>query len=149
MTSIEKTLAIIVRYLRPYSKKLQVAGSIRRRQPHPHDIDIVLIPRDWNKIKQIFQKKTKPRILGDDIVSGWYKGVQIDVFRAEPSYWGAMLMHATGPQGASIGLRIIARKKGMKLNQYGLWKGKKRIAGRTERSIYRALGKKYKEPYLR
>ena len=48
--------------------------------------------------------------------------------------------------GSSIGLRIVARKKGFKLNQHGLFKKGKRIAGRTEKEIYKALGRPWKLP---
>ena len=58
-------------------------------------------------------------------------------------------MTYTGPAGYNIGLRTVAKKKGLLLNQYGLFKNKKHIAGKTERSIYTALGKKYKIPELR
>ena len=62
-----------------------------------------------------------------------------------------MLLSYTGPFGAEIGYRVIARKKGMLLNQYGLFDRKtgKYIAGKTEAEIYKALGKNYKEPELR
>ena len=49
-------------------------------------------------------------------------------------------------KGAAIGLRKVAKAMGYKLNNHGLWKGKKRIAGKTEREIYNALGRPWKKP---
>ncbi|MBI2043663.1 DNA polymerase III, partial [Candidatus Pacearchaeota archaeon] len=62
--------------------------------------------------------------------------------------WGAALLAYSSKRGAGIGLRIIARFKGFKLNQHGLFNRKtgRFIVGRTERDIYRALGRKYKKP---
>jgi DNA polymerase (family 10) len=48
--------------------------------------------------------------------------------------------------GSGIGLRVVAKKKGFKLSQHGLFKGKKRIAGKTEEEIYHALGREWKRP---
>ena len=61
-----------------------------------------------------------------------------------------MLLTYTGPFGLNIGLRILARKKSMLLNQYGLFtRDRKYLAGKTETEIYKKLGKKYKAPELR
>lgn len=63
--------------------------------------------------------------------------------------FGAALQYFTGNKAHNIVLRKIAIKKGYKLNEYGLFKGKKRIAGRTEEEVYEALGLKWMEPELR
>ena len=70
------------------------------------------------------------------------------MFFAEDSDYGAQLMTRTGPKGSNMGNRVIAKKKGFKLNQYGLFDRKtgKKLAGKTEESIYDALGKPYKVP---
>ena len=60
-----------------------------------------------------------------------------------------MLLAYSTRFGESIGLRVIAKRKGMKLNQYGLFKDGKRIAGKTEKEIYHALGREWKSPEKR
>ncbi len=63
--------------------------------------------------------------------------------------FGAALQYFTGNKAHNIVLRKIAIKKGYKLNEYGLFRGKKRIAGKTEEEVYKALGLKWMEPELR
>ncbi|MCX6813434.1 MAG: DNA polymerase/3'-5' exonuclease PolX, partial [Candidatus Azambacteria bacterium] len=63
--------------------------------------------------------------------------------------FGAALQYFTGDKSHNITLRILAEKKKYKLNEYGLWRGKKLIAGRTEEEIYRALGMTMPPPEIR
>lgn len=141
----------ILQALEPLSKKIQIAGSIRRKEPKPVDIDLVLIPKDKQKILNLMNKKGKYLQGGEKRAAFKIKGVKVELYYATKENWGAMLMSYTGPSGYNIGLRIIAKEKGLLLNQYGLYKRptKKRIAGRTEKSIYQALGKHYRTPHLR
>lgn len=132
--------------LKPHCKKIKIAGSIRRKVANPVDIDIVLIPMDKIKLEN-FMKTLGKRIQGGEHESTWkIEGVKVELYYAEPEFWGAMLLTYSGKRGSNIGLRIIARKKGFKLNRYGLWKKKKCVAGKTEKGIYEALGRKYKIP---
>jgi len=132
--------------LKPYSRRIQVAGSIRRKEKYPVDIDIVLIPK--NKIKLAEFMSTQGNfILGGEKKSSWMvKDVKVELYYATLEEWGATLMAYSAKKGSNIGLRVVAKKKGFKLNQHGLFKGKKFIAGKTEREIYSALGRPYKEP---
>ncbi|PIO08454.1 hypothetical protein COU59_01565 [Candidatus Pacearchaeota archaeon CG10_big_fil_rev_8_21_14_0_10_34_12] len=139
----------IVKSLKPFSKKIQVAGSIRRWEKNSKDIDIVLIPKDREKLEDFMRKKGR-FIQGGNEKSRWrIEGVKVELYYADNiNEWGSMLLAYSGKKGSNIGLRIIARMKGMKLSQHGLFNRKtnRRIAGRTEREIYRALGRRYKEP---
>lgn len=132
--------------LKPLSKRISFAGSIRRKSQKPVDIDIVLIPKDKEKIKEILSKQGKILFSGEKKFGVKVEGVKIELYFATEENWGAMLFYATGPFGLSIGLRILARKKGMLLNQYGLYKQGNLLASKTEEEIYSALGKKYKKP---
>ena len=76
---------------------------------------------------------------------GRVKGIQIELYYTNEKEWGAELLAYSSSKGSAIGLRVIAKKKGLHLTQHGLFKGKKRIAGKTEKEIYRALGRKYKK----
>jgi len=135
--------------LKPLSKKIEVAGSIRRNVDEPVDIDIVMIPKDKQKIRERLAELGKVTAQGETMIETRIKGVDVDTYFTEPESYGAQLMTRTGPWQGNIGNRTLAKNKGMRLNQYGLWEKNKRIAGRTEKEIYEALGKKYKEPEIR
>jgi DNA polymerase (family 10) len=157
--------------LAPFATKLEIAGSIRRKKSDPRDVDIVLIPKGKNmKGAIIFYASAheKGKIgQGENLASYNVDGVEVDIYFATSKNWGAMLLYLTGPQKYNIGLRMVAKKKGLLLNQYGLWKvitrcvlGKKGeelpvdnvkilVASKTEEDIYRALGKEWKAPELR
>lgn len=139
----------IIARLKPLSKRIEIAGSIRRKVKNPVDIDIVLIPKDKQKIKESLEKIGKFKQGGEKRLAFKIEGVKVEIYFAEEKNFGAMLLSYTGPFGAEIGLRIIARKKGMLLNQYGLFKKGKFVVGKTETEIFKALGKNYKAPELR
>jgi hypothetical protein len=132
--------------LKRYSSRLDVVGSIRRGDTSPNDIDMVLIPKDRQKIIAILDKYGTRIEGGEKKLKYNIDGVSTEIYFATPEDYGAMLLTYTGPSGYSIGLRMLAKNKGMKLNQYGLFKDDKLIASRKEEDIYSSLGKKYKPP---
>ena len=141
----------LVKELKLYSKKIEIAGSIRRHKENPQDIDIVLIPKDRIKLEKFMAKKAR-FIQGGEKKSRWkIQGIKVELYYTNPESWGATLLAYSSKRGAGIGLRIVARLKGLKLNQYGLFNRKtgKRIAGKTEQEIYHALGRKWKAPEKR
>ncbi len=132
--------------LKPFCKKIEVVGSIRRKEKNPVDIDMVLIPKNRIKLEEFMRKKGK-FIQGGEKKSRWrVQGVNIELYYTTPESWGATLLAYSSKFGAGIGLRLVAKRKGYKLNQYGLYRGKKIIAGRTEEEIYHALGRPWKKP---
>ncbi len=137
--------------LKPFSRRLQVAGSIRRREKNPVDIDIVLIPKNKTKIVEYMGGLGRYLQGGEKRAAFNVKGVKVEIYFATAETWGSHLLAYTGPSGAGIGLRTLARKKGYLLNQYGLFDrdSKRKIAGKTETSIYESLGKEYKAPWKR
>jgi len=135
--------------LKPLSKKIEIVGSIRREEPEPVDVDIVLIPKNKQKIVDYLKTRGKYMQGGEKRVSFKIKGIKVEIYYADAKSWGAMLMAYTGPFGSNIGLRTLAKRKGLLLNQYGLFHNGKYIEGKTEKSIYNALGKNYKVPKLR
>ena len=146
MEKVKHLAEKIIKILKPLSKKIQVAGSIRRHEKNPKDIDIVLIPKDQKKLEVFLSKKGK-KIQGGEKESTWkIEGVKIELYYTNSEEWGATLLAYSSTKGASIGLRIIARAKGFKLNQHGLFRKGKRVAGKTEKDIYHALGRAYKKP---
>jgi DNA polymerase (family 10) len=76
-------------------------------------------------------------------------GVQVDFRFVEADDFGAALMYFTGSKAHNITLRKRAQKGDLKLNEYGLFRGEKRIAGRTEEEVFRALGLAWIPPEMR
>lgn len=141
----------IVSFLKPYSRKIQIAGSIRRGEKNPGDIDIVLIPKSRTKLESFLRKKGR-FLQGGEKESTWkIENVQVELYYTNEKEWGAALLAYSSKKGAGIGLRIIARLKGFKLTQHGLFNRKtgKFVAGKTEREIYKALNRPYREPWER
>ena len=136
----------IFNQLKPFSKKIEIVGSIRRKEKNPVDIDIVLIPKDRIQLEEFLKRKGK-FMQGGEKKSRWrIEGVNVELYYTNEEEWGAALLAYSSKFGAGIGLRMVAKRKGFKLNQHGLFKKGKRIAGKTEQEIYHALGRKWKSP---
>ena len=136
----------VVKQLKPLCRKIQIVGSIRRGEQNPKDIDLVLIPKSKEKIEYLLRKKGKFVQGGEKEATFRIEGIKVELYYTIPEEWGATLLAYSSKTGSSIGLRVVAKLKGFKLNQHGLFKKGKRIAGKTEREIYKALGRKHKEP---
>lgn len=76
-------------------------------------------------------------------------GLQVDFKTVPPAAWGSGLQYLTGSKAHSIKLRTLAQKQGLKLNEYGVWRGEVRLAGEDEAGVYRALGLPWIPPPLR
>lgn len=144
----------VVSWIKLYCRRIEVVGSIRRKEKNPIDIDIVLIPKNSlskKKIEEILENHGK-RILGGE-KKAYFKieGVEVELYYTIPEEWGAALLAYSSKKGSGIGLRIVARLKGYKLSQHGLFSRKtgRKIAGRTEEEIYSALGRPWKSPEKR
>ncbi|NCO44754.1 DNA polymerase III, partial [Candidatus Wolfebacteria bacterium] len=136
-------------------KQISEAGSVRRRKETIGDVDILITSPNPKKVIDYFT-------VMPGVVKIWGKGptkasvrlsvgVGIDVdLRVLPnSQFGSALQYFTGSKEHNIILRKIAIDKGLKLNEYGLFRGPKMIAGRTEKEVYAALKMDYIEPELR
>jgi DNA polymerase (family 10) len=138
----------------PGVTKVIVAGSARRRRDTIGDIDILAVSSKPAVVMDYFVSKT-PGIMAV-IAHGATKssikikpGINIDLRVVAAESYGAALNYFTGSKDHNVVIRARAIKKGLKLNEYGLFKGARRVAGRTEEEIYRALGMAYVEPELR
>ena len=137
----------------PYVRKVIVAGSIRRREKTVGDIDVLVDSGDPKRVMQYF---TKYPLVRKVLTAGakkssviWKNGIQVDIRVVPDESFGAALQYFTGNKAHNVRLRMLAIKKGLKLNEYGLFKGKKRIAGESEDGIYKALGLKCPSPNKR
>jgi DNA polymerase (family 10) len=77
------------------------------------------------------------------------EGLQVDLRVVAPSSFGAALTYFTGSKEHNIKLRGIALDRGLKINEYGVFKGDKRVAGRTEKEVYKSVGLPWIPPELR
>ena len=130
-----------------------VAGSVRRRKETIGDIDILVTSAKPQKVMEKFL--TLPQI-AHVYSTGKTKtmvklknGIDADLRVVPKISFGAALNYFTGSKEHNVYLREVAIKKGYKLNEYGLFKGKKLVASRTEKELYRALGMDYIEPEMR
>jgi len=135
--------------------EIDVAGSFRRRKETIGDLDIVVTcaPARAAAIIQRFVKfseVTQVAAQGDTRATvRLSSGLQVDLRVVEPSCFGAAMQYFTGSQAHNIELRKIAQAKKLKLNEYGVFRGSKCIAGRTEQDVYAALGLDWIPPEMR
>ncbi len=133
--------------------EIETAGSIRRRKETVHDIDIVASCEAGNDIMERFtalESADKIVMQGTTRSSVALKsGLHIDLRVVPKDAFGAALQHFTGSKFHNIALRKMAIEKGLKLNEYGLFKGEKRVAGKRETDVYKTLGLAYIEPEMR
>ena len=129
------------------------AGSLRRGKETVGDLDLLVIGTDHGRIADHFVRApgiTEILAKGEDKVSVRLKnGLQVDVRLLEAESYGAALQYFTGSKEHNVLLRDRAKRKGWKLSEYGLFKGNKSIAGRTEEGIYEKLGLPWIPPELR
>jgi len=142
----------VVKLLAPYCRRIEVAGSIRRKKAFVRDVDLVLIPSDpWNLLHEL--KGLGPmRMHGGKIMRGTVGSTQIDCYVADEDTWATLLLIRTGSAENNIRLATLAKKKNWRLaaSGDGLFNEKgERVAGDTEESIYAFLGLKYQEPWER
>lgn len=136
-----------------YINKITYAGSLRRMKETIGDIDLLATSSNPKKVMEFFTSLPEvKRVLAKGMTKSMVildSGIQADLRVLKNEEYGAALQYFTGNKEHNIKLREIAIKKGYKLNEYGLFKDKKRIAGRTEKEIYEKLGLKFIPPELR
>ncbi|MBU0546809.1 MAG: DNA polymerase/3'-5' exonuclease PolX [Patescibacteria group bacterium] len=134
-------------------EKIDVAGSIRRGKETVRDVDLLVIAKKPDKVMDFFvsmpgvikvwsKGKTKSSIRIKD-------GFDVDLRVVAKKSYGSALQYFTGSKEHNIATRRIAISCGLKLNEYGVFKQGKAIAGSDETSVYRALQMPYIEPELR
>ena len=134
-------------------ENIAVAGSIRRRKETVKDIDILITSIQPEKV---MKKVTELSLVEEVIAFGETKtsvrlktGIQMDVRVVEPDSWGAALAYFTGSKAHNIRVRELALEKGLKINEYGVFKGDTKIAGKTEEEVYASVGLPFIYPELR
>ena len=142
----------VIDILRPHCEKIEVAGSIRRKKPFVHDVDIVLIPANQGALLTALQGLGSRVKEGPAIMQRQYKGASIDFYIASPETWFTLLLIRTGSKEHNIRLTTLAKRRGWHLHASG--KGLtdefgRRVAGDSEESFFRGLGIAYLLPEQR
>lgn len=161
----------------PAVGKISVAGSLRRFRETVGDIDILAVSRSSESVIRHFTHLDGvARVLAEGATKGSVvtrEKIQVDLRVVEAASYGSALNYFTGSKEHNIKLREIAIQRGMKLNEYGVFRegGRKhgargartakprraagaaeaetRIAGKTEKEVYAALGLPYIPPEIR
>jgi DNA polymerase (family 10) len=155
-------LAVAAQYAQPLAEYLRgargarevvIAGSYRRMKETVGDIDILVTAAAGAPVMERFVKYPEVRDVlaqGDTRASVALKsGLQVDVRVVPPESFGAALHYFTGSKAHNIVIRRLAQERGLKLNEYGVFKGEKRVAGDTEESVFAAVGLPWIPPELR
>ncbi len=137
-----------------YVERVEIAGSIRRRKETVGDIDILVTTNQPLEVMAYF---TGMDMVRDVVVSGPSKstvrlkenGIDVDLRVFDDESFGSALMYFTGSKETNVALRRIAISKGLKLSEYGVFRGQKLVAGTTEEDIFKSFGMEYIEPELR
>ena len=137
----------------PGVSQVTVAGSYRRMRETVGDLDILVAAASSEPVVQRFiQYQEVAKILSAGVTRASVVlecGVQVDLRVVKSESFGAALHYFTGSKSHNVAVRRIAQKKGLKINEYGVYQGNKRIAGQSEESVYAAVGLAYIPPELR
>lgn len=134
-------------------RQISEAGSVRRRKETIGDVDILITSSSPKKVIDYFTSRP-------GVVKVWSKGstkasvrmregFDVDLRVISEKSYGSALQYFTGSKEHNIATRKIAMNKGLKLSEYGLFRGSRMIAGKTEEEIYKALGMICPAPELR
>ena len=133
--------------------RVEVAGSYRRCRETVGDLDILVIAdADSDVMARFVAYDEVAEVLshGPTRASVVLKGgLQVDLRVVEAAAYGAALCYFTGSKAHNIALRRMAQEQGLKLNEYGVFRGRQRVAGDSEESVYGALGLPWIAPELR
>ncbi|MGY2960267.1 DNA polymerase (family 10) [Pseudomonas sp. TE36184] len=152
---VEPVALQLIEYLHqlPGVEDARLAGSLRRMRDTVGDIDIlvaaapaVAVTAHLIRHPEVSTVLVKGRTRASVVLDS---GLQVDVRVVKPADWGAALVYFTGSKAHNIAIRKQAREQGLKLNEYGVFRGEERLAGATEVSVYQALGLPWITPELR
>src|SRR6266853_6959902 len=155
LNEAEAQAAAIVAYLTAAGgvRQIEVAGSYRRRRETIGDLDLLVTSSAPGKVMGRFVKYGEvAEVVSQGKTRSTVKlrsGLQVDLRAVEPAAYGAALQYFTGSKAHNVELRKIAQEQGYKLNEYGLFKGTRRAAGKTEQDVYATLGLDWIAPELR
>jgi DNA polymerase (family X) len=134
-------------------EEIEVAGSFRRRRDTVGDVDILVASKDGGPVaERLVAYPEVVRVLargGTRSSVVLRSGLQVDLRVVPRASFGAALHYFTGSKAHNIAIRALGVKRGLKINEYGVFRGARRILGRTEEEVYRSVGLPYIPPELR
>jgi len=134
-------------------KSAVAAGSLRRMKETIGDIDYIVAASDPEAVMEFFTTMPEVQeIIGRGPAKAFVRlagGIDADLLVVPEESWGSALQYFTGSKEHSVELRKIAIAKGLRLNEWGVFKGEKKVAGSTEEEVYQELGLQWVPPEMR
>lgn len=134
-------------------ERVEIAGSVRRRRATIGDFDFLVVTDKPTGVMDFFVSlDSVDKVIAKGEAKSTVRleeGMDADVRVIDAKSFGAALMYFTGSKDHNIAVRKVAIDRGYKLNEYGLFRGKESVAGRTEEEIYKKLGMEFIPPELR
>ncbi len=137
----------------PQVEQVEIAGSFRRGKDTIGDLDILCVADNVEAVMDAFaafpavaevmlRGETKSSVRLEN-------GLQVDLRIVEADAFGAALHYFTGSKEHNVAIRGMAKDRGLKINEYGAYRGEERVAGRTEEEIFQVVDCAYIPPELR
>jgi DNA polymerase (family 10) len=134
-------------------KEIEVAGSYRRRKETVADLDVlVTCTNEASVMAHFVNYENVEKVLSKGETRSSVRlrsGIQMDLRAVPEISYGAALHYFTGSKAHNIAIRMLGVKKGLKINEYGVFRGARRIAGKREEEVFKTVGLPFIEPELR
>lgn len=137
----------------PHVETVVAAGSYRRRQETVGDIDVLVtaangvpVVERFTKYEEVKEVAARGKTRATVVLKS---GLQVDLRVVPAQSYGSALHYFTGSKAHSIAIRRLGQQRGLKINEYGVFRKNRRIAGKTEAEVYHTVGLPYIAPELR
>ena len=134
-------------------EQIEPAGSYRRGKDTVGDLDFLVVANDPTEVMdRLAEYPSVAEVLGrgeTKMSVRLQSGAQVDVRVVGAESYGAALQYFTGSKEHNVIVRSRAKQQGLKINEYGVFRGEERIAGQSEQAVYEALGWPWFPPELR
>jgi DNA polymerase (family X) len=155
LADVTRHAEALIAYLRaiPTVKQAEIAGSYRRSKETVGDLDIVVAAVPGSDVMDRFVAYgAVARILSKGPTRSTVvlrSNLQVDLRVVPEASYGAALYYLTGSKAHSIAVRKLGQERGLKINEYGVYRGERRVAGATEESVFASVGLSFIPPELR
>ncbi|HEY8139532.1 MAG TPA: DNA polymerase/3'-5' exonuclease PolX [Nitrososphaera sp.] len=129
------------------------AGSVRRMRETIGDIDYIVSAASAENVMDVFVNMPEvEEVLARGPAKAFVRlagGIDADLLVVPQESWGSALQYFTGSKDHSVELRKIAINKGLRLNEWGVFRGEKQVAGESEEQVYSSIGLQWMPPEMR